>query len=132
LAKEIAYFADDPVSLADQVIKNFVAKYPSNKLDNFFTEIIGYAKPKHTANIINMFINSGIEIEEPLAMQILRRTPNDNQVEMLKYLLKKYGTRNWSHEKILFVMKDKETTKQILHDMLGGPPPGENYYDDLF
>jgi hypothetical protein len=132
LAKEIAYFADDPVSLADQVIKNFVAKYPSNKLDNFFTEIIGYAKPKHTTNIINMLINSGIEIEEQLAMQILRRTPNDNQVEMLKYLLKKYGTRNWSHEKILFVMKDKETTKQILHDMLGGPPPGANYYDDLF
>ena len=68
----------------------------------------------------------------PLGLQILKRTPNDNQLEMLKYLLKNHEKRNWSHEKILFAMKDKEATKQILHDMRGAPAPGRSYYDELF
>lgn len=132
MAREIVKHADDPVSLVNQLIKNFVAKYPSNKLDIFFTEILEYAKPKHATAIINMFLNSGIEIEEPQGLQILKRTPNDNQLEMLKYLLKNHEKRNWSHEKILFAMKDKEATKQILHDMRGAPAPGRSYYDELF
>lgn len=132
IAREIALFADDPVSLANQVVKNFMTKYPSNKLDIFFTEMLEYAKPKNAVAMINMFLNSGLKIEEPQAIMILRRTPTDNQVAMLKYLLKNHGERDWSHDKILFAMKDKEATKQIMHDMLGGPPPGENYYDELF